>query len=182
MLDRALRTSQTFTPDCNSRSPKFFFHLYMSSGTKSFQIRRTVRKLALMHLRCFVNIRGKHGVSGTRGAFREMKSRKTTLPMEFQKTGGLVDVLYQLGLGRPPTYDKFMLDTRSVARDIVVGQTSWEAKLTLSKRSFVTEFVQRAVFRGPFVRRQYFGYLRRYPDPDGYQFWLNQAQPVQRKF
>lgn len=33
-----------------------------------------------------------------------------------------------------------------------------------------------------FVRMQYFGYLRRDPDPDGYQFWLNKLNQFNGNF
>jgi len=165
------------------------------------------------------------------------------LSIEFQKTGGLIDALYQMSLGRAPTYDEFIPDTQTIARDIVVGRTGWESQLTANKQSFVAEFVQRDLLRGPFegsssdcyvdtllvqrgisfapgeradlitgletgrltrevvllrlaederyvsklrnaafVRMQYFGYLRRDPDPNGYQFWLTKLNEFSGDF
>jgi hypothetical protein len=68
------------------------------------------------------------------------------LSIEFQETGGLVDGLYRASYNRRPLYDEFMPDTRTVARDVVVGSGDWAQTLAANKQAFVAAWVERATF------------------------------------
>jgi hypothetical protein len=72
------------------------------------------------------------------------------LSIEFQETGGLVDGLYRASFGRRPAYVEFMPDTRTVARDVIVGRTEWALKLAANKQEFVDAWVQRASFQAAY--------------------------------
>lgn len=165
---------------------------------------------------------------------RENVSAAYFLSIEFQQTGGLVDALYRASYGARPSYVEFMLDTRAVSEDIVVGRAGWQAKLEVNKQAFITAFANRSAFHAAydglsnndyvaalightgvsftsserealvtglsnqtmtradvlrsiadnqlfvdakfdeaFVMMEYFGYLRRDPDPGGFAFWLD---------
>ncbi|MEP6819441.1 MAG: DNA/RNA non-specific endonuclease [bacterium] len=72
------------------------------------------------------------------------------LSIEFQETGGLVDGLYRASYGRAPLFSEFMPDTRTVARDVVVGIGDWEGTLRRNKQAFVAAWVERAAFRASY--------------------------------
>jgi len=72
------------------------------------------------------------------------------LSIEFQETGGLVDGLYRASYGRAPLFSEFMPDTRTIARDVVVGNGDWEGKLTANKQAFVAAWADRAAFRAAY--------------------------------
>jgi hypothetical protein len=167
------------------------------------------------------------------------------LSIEFQDTGFYAYRAYKAAfpdsasrLRGFPLYRELWRDAQQIGRDVVVGQTGWEAKLAANKQAYAAEFVTRPEFllRYPasqtpaqfvdalnttalnplsqaerdqavadltdagntsagraavlarvvedadfktaelnraFVLMEYFGYLRRNPDGDGYDFWLS---------
>ncbi len=165
------------------------------------------------------------------------------LSIEFAHTGGLVDGLYRASYSRRPLFAEFMPDTRTVARNVVVGHAGWEAILAANKQAFLDAWVARPEFRAiydglshsryvddliahtgisfsqserdslvsglttgslsraqalgriaederfaaarrneMFVMMEYFAYLQRDPDPDGFQFWLNKLNQFNGNF
>jgi subtilisin family serine protease len=68
------------------------------------------------------------------------------LSIESQQTGGLVDGLYRVSLGRRPLYAEFMPDSRTVANGIVVGEADWASRMEANKQAFVETWMQRPDF------------------------------------
>lgn len=67
--------------------------------------------------------------------------------IEFQKTGFLVYLLDQAGLGRFPEYHEFIRDSQELSRGVVVLTPGWEDQLASNQRDFVETFVQRIEFK-----------------------------------
>ena len=78
------------------------------------------------------------------------------LSIEFQKTGFLVYKMYEAGFGLPAgspvpvRREDFIPDTRTIGKDVVVGQQGWEALLEANKNAFALAFVQRPTFQAQF--------------------------------
>jgi hypothetical protein len=72
------------------------------------------------------------------------------LSIEFQQTGGLVDLLYRASFGRAPAYAEFLPDTGMIAHDVVVGRSEWEQQLDSNKQAFLDEWVNRPAFRAAY--------------------------------
>ena len=77
--------------------------------------------------------------------------------IEFQQTGYLVFRFYKStftdSVARPrgmPRMDEFLVDTRTVADGVIVGQPGWEAKLLENQQNFARAWVQRAAFLAAF--------------------------------
>jgi hypothetical protein len=72
------------------------------------------------------------------------------LSIEFRKTGGLVDSLYQASYGRAPLFAEFIPDQGRIARDVIVNQAGWQAKLAANTEEFLDAWVQRPAFRAAY--------------------------------
>ena len=79
--------------------------------------------------------------------------------IEFQQTGYLVFRFYKStfldSTARPrgmPRMDEFLVDTRTVAEGVIVGQPGWEQKLLENQQNFARAWVQRAAFLAAFPR------------------------------
>jgi uncharacterized protein DUF4214 len=81
------------------------------------------------------------------------------LSIEFRKTGGLVDSLYQASYSRAPLFNEFMPDTATVGRDVIVNQTGWEDQLRSNTEEFLEAWVQRAAFRAAYDNLGNDGYV-----------------------
>ena len=71
------------------------------------------------------------------------------LSTEFQQTGYLVYLLYNVALARPngmPSYVELIDGTRRVGSGVVVGQAGWEAKLEQNRQQFLNDFVANPEF------------------------------------
>jgi Tol biopolymer transport system component len=74
------------------------------------------------------------------------------LSIEFQETGYLVYKFYKAAYGNlpgapvPVRYDEFVPDTQQISQDVVVGSSSWQAKLESNKQAYAADFVARARF------------------------------------
>lgn len=68
------------------------------------------------------------------------------LSIEFQQTGGLVNVLYRTSFQRRPFYSEFVPDAATVGLNLIVGKPGWENLLEANKQAFVNGWVQRAAF------------------------------------
>jgi photosystem II stability/assembly factor-like uncharacterized protein len=75
------------------------------------------------------------------------------LSIEFQETGYLVYKTYKASFGDisaakpvPLTFRQLMGDSRRVARNVVVGQADWQARLEANKQAFFNSWVQRPEF------------------------------------
>jgi photosystem II stability/assembly factor-like uncharacterized protein len=94
---------------------------------------------------------------GADAACREAKrvnvSAAFFLSIEFQETGYLVYKTYKASFGDisasrpvPVTFSQLIGDSRRVAREVVVGQADWQARLEANKQAFFNAFVQRPEF------------------------------------
>jgi hypothetical protein len=79
------------------------------------------------------------------------------LSTEFQQTGYLVFRFYRAsfpdGPARPrglPRLDEFLRDSQEIGRDVVVGESSWQAVLENNRREFARKWVERADFLAQF--------------------------------
>jgi hypothetical protein len=81
------------------------------------------------------------------------------LSIEFQRTGGLVDSLYQASYRRAPLFAEFMPDTARVGRDVIVNQPDWEGQLARNTEEFLGDWVQRAAFRAAYDNLTDEGYI-----------------------
>jgi hypothetical protein len=81
------------------------------------------------------------------------------LSIEFQSTGGMVDGMYRASYGRRPMFAEFMPDTTTVARNVVVGDSSWSQTLDANKRAFADSWVQRAEFQAAYGGMTNAGYV-----------------------
>jgi hypothetical protein len=81
------------------------------------------------------------------------------LSIEFQKTGGLVNSLYEASYGRAPRYAEFVPDTAKVSRNVIVGQAGWEALLATNKQEFLDAWVERAEFQAAYGNLTNDGYV-----------------------
>jgi len=68
------------------------------------------------------------------------------LSIEFQQTGFLVERIYQSAFNRFPSFIELISSTQEIAREVVVGQTGWEARLEANKGAFVADFTARPDF------------------------------------
>ena len=81
------------------------------------------------------------------------------LSIEFQKTGGLVNSLYEASYGRAPRYAEFMPDTAKIAHNVIVGHAGWEALLATNKQEFLDAWVERAAFHAAYDNLTNDGYV-----------------------
>lgn len=84
---------------------------------------------------------------------RQNVSAAFFLSIEFQTTGNFVFRHYRASFletaQRPralPRYAEFLRDAQEISRDIVVGQSGWEAQLESNRQKFARSWVQRADF------------------------------------
>jgi hypothetical protein len=92
------------------------------------------------------------------------------------------------GLSNAAFVDKLIANTRvsfdSGRRDAFVNGLN---EGTLTRAAVLRQIVEdeqfvKAKFNEVFVMMEYFGYLRRDPDPDGYQFWLQKLNRFDGNF
>jgi hypothetical protein len=87
-----------------------------------------------------------------REARRVSVSAAFFLSIEFKETGYLVYRLYRASYGRVPTrVGEFMLDSRMVGDDIVVGADGWAERLAANKKAFLEEWTRRPEFEQHFA-------------------------------
>jgi len=88
------------------------------------------------------------------------------LSIEFQTTGYLVEKMYKAAYGSTngaSTFggahtlpvpivklNEFLPDTKQIGKNLIVGQTGWEAVLEANKQAFALDFVGRSRFATPF--------------------------------
>jgi hypothetical protein len=88
------------------------------------------------------------------------------LSIEFQTTGYLVERMYKSAYGSTSgnstfggshqlpvpivRLSEFLPDTKLIGKNLIVGQTGWEAVLEANKQSFAEDFVQRSRFTTPY--------------------------------
>jgi hypothetical protein len=88
------------------------------------------------------------------------------LSIEFQTTGYLVERMYKASYGSTngtsnfgPTHtlpvpivklSEFLPDTKQIGKNLIVGQTGWEAVLEANKQAFAVDFVGRSRFTSVF--------------------------------
>lgn len=73
------------------------------------------------------------------------------LSIEFQETGFLVYRLYKAAYATTPAHlNEFLLDTRSVGKDVIVGRAGWQDLLEQNKTAFIKQFVGRIQFVGAY--------------------------------
>jgi hypothetical protein len=80
-------------------------------------------------------------------------------------------------LGRPPRYEEFMTDLRTIGRGVYPGLPGWRAVLEANGRKLIESWKEpepAADYNAAYVLLHYFGYLKRDVDADaeGYAFWL----------
>lgn len=89
-------------------------------------------------------------------------------------------------LGRPPRYEEFMSNLKTVGRGVYPGQVGWRAVVEANRRELARSWKEqpdhttgpdkssRREYNAAYVLLHYFGYLKRDVDADtaGYQFWL----------
>ena len=88
-------------------------------------------------------------------------------------------------LGRPPRYEEFMTNLRTVGRGVYPGMPGWRVVLEANRRTLAESWkVDKEIvssgkqsardYNAAYVLLHYFGYLKRdiEADTEGYQFWL----------
>ena len=100
------------------------------------------------------------------------------LSIEFQETGGLIDGLYRASYGRAPRFNEFMPDTRTVAQDVLVGGSNWQAKLEANKQAFVTDWVTRPAFRAAYDPLSNDGFVAQVISHTGVSFSQNEQDSL----
>jgi hypothetical protein len=79
------------------------------------------------------------------------------LSIEFQETGYLVYKFYKAAYGNlpgtvvPVRYEELLPDTQLIGQDVIVGNSTWQAKLEANKRAFAAAFVARSRFTSAFA-------------------------------
>lgn len=116
---------------------------------------------------------------------REFASRVGLDPyqplVEFREVGLPLYQQLTATLGRPPRYQEFMENLKTIGRGVYPDRPGWRDVLETNRR----QLNESGKIAGPgrqlrndynaaYVRLHYFGYLRRDVEPDdaGYQFWL----------
>jgi hypothetical protein len=100
------------------------------------------------------------------------------LSIEFQETGLFVIQVYLEAFGRLPTFREFLEDLGAIREGVVIGQPGAFELLAANRTEFLDRFVGREEFRARYDGLSNFGYLRRDPDPAGFQFWLDKLNSV----
>ncbi|GAC1446434.1 MAG: hypothetical protein NVSMB56_05080 [Pyrinomonadaceae bacterium] len=82
---------------------------------------------------------------------RQNVSAAYFVSVEFQQTGYLVYRFTKAAFGRRPLYDRFLTDTQSISRGVVVttdNSNGYKELLESNKQTFANDFVNRTSFRG----------------------------------
>lgn len=69
------------------------------------------------------------------------------LSMEFQETGYLVYLVTKATFGNMPRYARFLGDSQTIGRDVIVGQLGWQQKLENNKQAFILSWLERSEFK-----------------------------------
>ena len=72
------------------------------------------------------------------------------LAIEFQQTGSIVYRANLASFNTLPKFNKFFTDSSRIGRNVVVGQTGWEALLESNKQAFYAGWVQLPAFQAAF--------------------------------